>query len=97
MTGRPPPTAMSVLAGAAAGEWTVKSLDVSPAQMQERIIGWVLEQEAMRSRVVERVRAQRQRVREIGNRGQLPAFAVGNYVLVARLRKLGSAPKLVPT
>ena len=97
MTGRPWPTAMSVLAGAAAGEWTVETLDVSPGEMEERVTGWVFEQEAMWSRVVERVRAQRQRVREIGNRGQLPAFAVGDYVLVARMRKLGSAPKLVPT
>ena len=47
--------------------------------------------------MVERVRAQRQRVREIGNRGPLSAFVVGDYVLVARVRKLGSAPKLVPT
>ena len=69
---------------------------MSPGEMQERVTGWVLEQEAMRSRVVERVRAQRQRVREIGNRGQLLAFAVDDYVLVARVRKLGSAPKLVP-
>ena len=59
MTGRPPPTAMSVLAGAAAGEWTVETLDVSPGEIQERITAWVLEQEAMRSRVVERVRTQR--------------------------------------
>ena len=51
----------------------------------------------MRSHMVECVRAQRQRVRKIGNGGQLPAFAVGDYVLVARVRKLESAPKLVPT
>ena len=47
MTGRPPPTAMSVLAGAAAGEWTVENLDVSPGEMQERVTGWVSEQAAM--------------------------------------------------
>ena len=47
--------------------------------------------------MVERVRAQRQRVRKIGNQGQLPAFAVDDYVLVARVPKLGSALKLMPT
>ena len=30
MTGRPLPTAISMLAGAAAGEWTVETLDVPP-------------------------------------------------------------------
>jgi len=52
MTGQPPPTAMSVLAGATASEWTVESLDVSLGEMQERVTGRVSEQEAMRSRVV---------------------------------------------
>ena len=88
---------MSVLAGAAAGDWIVESMDVSPEEMQERVTGWVSEQEAMRSRVVERVRAQRQQVRKLGNWGQLSLFTVGNYVLVARVRKLVSSPKLVPT
>ena len=59
MTERPPPTVMSVLAGASAGEWIVERLDVSPGEMQERVTGWMSKQEAMRSRVVERVRAQR--------------------------------------
>ena len=77
MTGRPPPTAISMLAGAAACEWTVESLDVSPGEMQDHVTDWVSEQV-----VVECVRAQRQQVRELGNRGQLLAFAVGDYVLV---------------
>ena len=88
MTGRPPPTAMSVLADTAAGEWTIESLDVSPGETEERVTGWVSEQETMQSRVVECVRAQRQRVRKIGNREELPAFAVGEHVLVARVRKI---------
>ena len=96
MTGWPPPTVMSVLVGAAAGEWTVVSLDASPGETQKHVIGWISEQEAMRSRVVEWVRAQRQWVRELGYGAQPPSIAISDYVLVTRVRNLGSAPKLVP-
>ena len=45
MTGRPPATAMSVLAGEDGDAWTVEELDVSCEQMQSWLAGWVREQE----------------------------------------------------
>ena len=36
-------------------------------------------------------------MRELSARGHLPVFEVGDYVLVARVRKLGRVPKLVQT
>ena len=52
-------------------------------------------QEDLRRDVVKRVRKQRECARELGGRGHLPVFEVGNYVLVARVRKPGRVPKLV--
>ena len=97
MTGRSPTTAMSMLAGEDGDAWTVEELDVSCEQMQSWVAGWVQEQEDLRRNVVERVREQRKRVREVSGRGHLPVFEVGDYVLVARVRKPGRAPKLVQT
>ena len=97
MTGRPPATAMSVLAGEDGDAWTVEELDVSCGQMQAWIAGWVGEQEDLRRDVVKRVCEQRAYVRELSGRGHLPGFEVGDYVLVARVRKPGRVPKLVQT
>ena len=97
MTGRPPATLMSVLAGKDGDTWTVEELDVSCGKMQSWVAGWVREQEDLRRDVVKRVREQRERVREVSGRGCLPVFEVGDYVLVARVRKPGRVPKLVQT
>ena len=97
MTGRLPATAMSVLAGEDGEARTVEELDVSCEQMQAWVAGWVREQEDLRHDVVKRVREQRARVRELSGRGHLPVFEVGDYVLVARVRKLGRVPKLIQT
>ena len=97
MTGRPPATAMSVLAGEDGDAWTVEELDVSCEQMQSWVAGWVREQEDLRRDVVRHVREQRERVREVSGRGYLPVFEVGDYILVARVRKPGRVPKLVQT
>ena len=97
MAGRPPATPMSVLAGKDGDAWTVEELDVSCEQMQSWVAGWVREQEDLRRDVVKRVREQRERVREVSGRGYLPVFEVGDYVLVARVRKPGRVPKLVQT
>ena len=97
MTGRPPATATSVLAGKDGDAWTVKELDVSCEQMQSWVAGWVREQEDLRRDVVKRVREQRERVRDVSGRGCLPVFEVGDYVLVAWVRKPGRGPKLVQT
>ena len=97
MTGRPPATPMSVLAGKDGDARTVEELDVSCEQMQSWVAGWVREQEDLRRDVVKRVREQRERVREVSGRGYLPVFEVGDYVLVARVKKPGRVPKLVQT
>ena len=97
MTGRPPATPMSVLAGKDGDAWTVEELDVSCEQMQSWVAGWVREQEDLRRDVVKRVREQRERVREVSGRGCLPVFEVGDFVLLARVRKPGRVPKLVQT
>ena len=36
-------------------------------------------------------------MRELSRHGHLPVFKVGDFVLVARVRKLGRVPKLVQT
>ena len=97
MTGRPPATPMSVFAGKDGDAWTVEELDVSCEQMQSWVAGWVREQEDLRRDVGKRVREQRERVREVSGRGYLPVFEIGDYVLVARVRKPGLVPKLVQT
>ena len=47
--------------------------------------------------MVKRVREKRERVREVSGRAYVPVFGVGDYVLVARVRKPGRVPKLVQT
>ena len=96
-TGRPPATAMSVLAGEDGDAWTVEELDVSCEQMQSWVAGWAREQEDLRCDVVRRVCEQRERVRELSGRGNLPVFEVGDYILVAQVRKPGCVPKVVQT
>ena len=96
-TGRPPATAMSVLAGEDGDAWTVEEPDVSCEQMQSWVTGWVREQEDLRRNVLKRIREQRERVREMSSRGHFPVFEVGDYVLVTRVRKPGRVPKLGQT
>ena len=95
MTGSPPATVISVLAGEDGDAWTVEELDVSCEQMQDWVACWVREQEDFRRDVVKRVRESRERVRELSGRRYLPVFEVGGYVLVARVSKLGRVSKLV--
>ena len=45
--------------------------------------------------MLERVRAARDHKHVAASTGSMPNFEVGNFVLVVRVRKLGSAPKLV--
>ena len=97
MTGRVPRTAFSVLAGDGPDGWCVKEEEFSPEMMQKSVAGWVSVQEELRREVLERVRAARDRKRVAASTGSMPNFEVGDYVLVARVRKMGSAPKLVTT
>ena len=97
MTGGPPAKAMSVLAGEDDDTWAVEELDVSSKYMQAWVADWVREQEDLRHDMAKRVREQRERVRELSGRGHLPVFEVGDYVLMARVKKPGRVPKLVQT
>ena len=54
-------------------------------------------QEELRREVLEHVRAARHRRCAAASAGSMPNFEIGDYVLVARVRKPGSAPKLVTT
>ena len=54
-------------------------------------------QQGLHKVVEEEVKTPRERQRLAANRGQLPNFAVGDYVMVARVRWQGSTPKLVST
>ena len=54
-------------------------------------------QRRLHKMVEERVKKNRDRQRQAASRGQLPNFAVGNYVMVARVWRPGSTPKLVST
>ena len=45
--------------------------------------------------VEKQVKKNRERQRPPASRAQLPNFAVGDYVLVARVRRPGSMPQLV--
>ena len=97
MTGRVPRTAFSVFASDGPDGWCVKEEEFSPEMMQTSVAEWVTVQEELRREVLERVRAARDRKRVAASTGSMPNFEVGDYVLVARVRKLGSAPKLVTT
>ena len=50
-------------------------------QIQAWVAGRVRGQENLRRDVVKRVREQRERVRELSNRGHLPVFVGGDCVL----------------
>ena len=97
MTARLPATAMLVFAGEDGDAWTVEELHVSCEQMQAWVAGWVREQEDLRRDEVKCVREQRERVRELSGCGHLPVFEVGDYVLMASMRKSGRLPELVQT
>ena len=67
----------------------------SPEMMQKSVAGCMTIQDELRREVLERVRPARDRKHVTGSAGSMPNFKVGNYVLMARVRKLGSAPKLL--
>ena len=95
MTGRLPPTAFSVFVGDEPDGWCVKEAELSQEMIQKLNVGLVTVQEELRREVFERVRAARDRKRVAASAGSMPNFEVGVNVLVARVRNLGSAPKLV--
>ena len=66
--------------------------------MGELVAGWVVVQEELRQkRVLERGYAARESKHVTASIGSMLKPEVGDYVLVTRVRKLGSATKLVTT
>ena len=53
------------------------------------------DREDLQRDVVKRVRVQRERVRELSGHGHLSKFEVGDFVLVARVRKPGRMSKII--
>jgi len=95
MFGRAPKTFLSTLASSASGDWQVNVLD-APA-LRRHVRGVVDAQVALHKEVLTKVQANRERQRATASKGTLPNFAVGDYVLVARVRRSGSTPKLLMT
>ena len=54
-------------------------------------------QSQLHNKVFDKVQANRGKQRAAASRGNLPIFAVGQYVLVARVRRSGSTPQLLLT
>ena len=95
MMGREPPTALDVLV-----EETETGVHLSPIDrhvLQENIQRVTQAQEELHARVLARVTQAREQSRERASRGELPQFTVGDYVLVARVRKQGRNQKLMNT
>ena len=97
MTGRVSRTAFSVFAGDGPDGWCVKEEELLPEMTQKSVASWMTVQEELRREVLGRVRAARDRERVAASVEGMSNFEVGHYVLVTRVRKLGSALKLVTT
>ena len=65
----------------------MKEEEVSPEMMQKSVAEWVTVQEELRREMLERIRAARDRKHVAASAGSMLNFEVGDYVLVARVRK----------
>ena len=95
MMGRRPPTSLDVLVDE--GDAGVQLSPLDGQVLRDHIQRVTEAQECMHARVIQRLTHQRQQRRERASRGELPHFTVGDYVLVARVRKQGKHPKLMST
>jgi len=95
MYGRAPGTSFEILASAYGDAWKVDVLDSN--SLQSKVADVVDAQENFHKQVSDKVRENRERQRRAADRGVMPNFDVGDYVLVARVRKRGVTPKLVST
>eukprot|EP00752_Nemacystus_decipiens_P007839 g7004.t1 len=97
MFGRAPTTAFATLASFSGGnnEWQVDALD--PEAMKLHVKNIVDAQAKLHKQVATLVEKNRAKQRNAASRGQLPDFAVGDYVMVARVRRAGPTPKLAAT
>ena len=95
MFGRAPLTSYSTLASLTGEDWKVDALDEEA--LRRKVANVVEAQQGLYKAVEERAKKNRERQRQAASRGQLPNFAMGDYVMVARARRPGSMPKLVST
>eukprot|EP00903_Cladosiphon_okamuranus_P017345 g15980.t1 len=85
----------ATLASSSEEEWKVDVLDAEALTQHVRHI--VNAQTALHKEVLDKVESNRAKQRKAASRGQLPNFTVGDYVLVARVRRSGLTPKLAST
>ena len=95
MFGRKPYSIFSALVAPGKDEWQVDSLD--PDSVQVVVKDLMDAQERRRKEVLELVRKNRSRMRGVERKRVVPDFAVGDYVLVARVRQPGITPKRMNT
>ena len=95
MLGRAPLTSFSTLASSTGKDGKVDALDGEA--LRRKVANVVEAHQGMHKVVDDRVKKNRERQRQAASRGQLLNFAVGDYVMVARVRRLGSTPMLVST
>ena len=93
--GRAPLTSFSTLASSTGEDWKVDTLDEEA--LRRKVANVVEAQQQLHKVVEEGVKKNRERHRQPASRGKLPNFAVEDYVMVARVRRPGSTPKLVST
>ena len=72
-------------------------MDVLDGKVLRKVQSVVEVQSQLRTEVLDKVQANHGKQRAAASRGNLPNFSVGEYVLVARVRCIGSKPKLLMT
>ena len=95
MFGKAPRIALSTLASSTGLDWQVDVLDEKAPRAKVQSV--VAAQSHLHKEVLVKVQANRGKQRVAASRGSLPIFLVGDYVLVARVRRSGSTLKLLMT
>ena len=96
MLGRAPRTSFSALTTVTGGEWNVDVMDAESLRAKVRQV--IDEQERICKDVQVAVAVSREAKRKIAQgKAVSPKFAVGDFVLYARVRRQGVIPKLMPT
>ncbi|CAB1109830.1 unnamed protein product [Ectocarpus sp. CCAP 1310/34] len=95
MFGRAPRTSFSTLASSSGEAWNIDTLDAT--KLKQQVQNVIQTQAVLHKQVQQKVDHNRARQRAAASRGDLPAFTVGDYVMVARVRRSGITPKLSST
>ena len=93
MFGRTPRTALSTLASSTGQDWHVDVLDDNALRREVQSVGEV--QSQLHKEVLDKAQANRGEQLVAASGDNLPNFAIGQYVLVARVRRSCSTPKLL--